>query len=173
MILDRAIQIGLGAALVLALVAVGTQTVRLGREQRARSQLATEFAEAKALAVTAALEASQRYRALEARWATDLKGISDDAAKQTEAARLAADAAADAGRRLRGQLAALAASCRRPAADSAAAAGGASAPAAADLLADVQRRLDEAADRTARFADDSRIAGLTCERSYDSLTAPR
>jgi hypothetical protein len=49
---------------------------------------------------------------------------------------------------------------------------GASAPAdpAPDLLADVQRRLDEATDGVGRFADQSHIAGTTCERSYQALT---
>lgn len=41
---------------------------------------------------------------------------------------------------------------------------------APDLLADVQRRLDEATDGVGRFADQSHIAGATCEQSYQALT---
>jgi hypothetical protein len=37
----------------------------------------------------------------------------------------------------------------------------------------VQRRLDEAADRIARHADEARAAGLACERAYGALTPAR
>jgi hypothetical protein len=33
----------------------------------------------------------------------------------------------------------------------------------------VQRRLDDAADQLARFADASHTAGLACQRSYEAL----
>lgn len=80
-------------------------------------------------------------------------------------------AAADAGQRLRARLAAVQA--ERCARDPAAAASGTTAGAAADLPADVSRRLDEAADGVARFAEQSAIAGSTCERSYDALRPAR
>lgn len=48
-----------------------------------------------------------------------------------------------------------------------------SAPAAdpLDVLADVLGRADDRAQALAAYADQARIAGLACERSYDSLTS--
>lgn len=76
-----------------------------------------------------------------------------------------ADAAARSLRERAEQLAA--ASC--PAGDPAAAAGSAPAAAPADLLSDMLGRIDEAAGEIARHADDARIAGQLCERSYAAL----
>lgn len=78
-----------------------------------------------------------------------------------------ADAAA---RSLRERTEQLAAAARCAAGDPAAAAGGAPAAAPADLLADMLGRLDGAAGELARYADDARIAGQLCERTYRALT---
>ena len=87
-----------------------------------------------------------------------------------ERARADAAAAADAGQRLRDRIAAITATCGRAASDPGPASGSAPAVATADLLADVQRRLGEAAQGIAAHADAARAAGLACERSYDALT---
>jgi hypothetical protein len=44
--------------------------------------------------------------------------------------------------------------------------------AVARVLADLQRRADEAAGRLALVADERGAAGFACEREYDALTAP-
>lgn len=90
---------------------------------------------------------------------------------QLDRARADADAARAAGQRLRDAQRAYIAAALAGAArlDPAAAPGGQAAGAPADLLADLQRRVDEATDGVGRFADESHAAGQACERSYDSL----
>ena len=94
-----------------------------------------------------------------------------DAAHQ---ARLAAEADARAARsaadRLRVRAAELAASCS--ARDPAPAASSPAASAPGDVLADMSVRLEEAGRELARYADEARIAGQLCERSYRALTPP-
>lgn len=133
---------------------------------QARTERA-EFAQAKAAAAIeratseaqAATETARRLRVQQE--ATDAANL-----KTAELARSVA-AAADAGQRLRARLAAAqTASC---AGDPAAAQSGPAAGATADLSADVHRRLDEAADGIARFAEQAAIAGETCQRAYGAL----
>lgn len=94
-----------------------------------------------------------------------------DAAYQ---ARLAAEADARAARasadRLRQRAAELAASCSARDPSPAASSPAASAP--GDVLADMSVRLEEAGRELARYADEARIAGQLCERSYRALTPP-
>lgn len=81
----------------------------------------------------------------------------------TLAARRDAAAARGTADRLREHFAAAAAASACPAYP------GPAASSAADLLADVQRRIDEAAGELAAVADERGIAGAACERAYDSL----
>lgn len=134
---------------------------------QARAERA-EFDQAKAAAeleratsqAQAATETARRLRVQQE--ATDAANL------KTADLERAAAASADAAQRLRARLAA--AQAARCAGDPAAAAGGPAAGATADLSADVHRRLDEAADRIARFADRAAIAGEACERAYRALT---
>jgi predicted nucleic acid-binding Zn-ribbon protein len=80
----------------------------------------------------------------------------------------AAVRAAVAGRSLQSELAL--ARGRACATDTSTPGGSAAAEAAERMLADVQRRLDQAQERVARHADQARIAGLACEGSYRALT---
>lgn len=99
-----------------------------------------------------------------------VKGISDDAKRDREAAAVSAAAAHDSGERLRAAEARLRAAIRATeSAQAATAAGSAATDAAEGVLADVQRRLDEAQERVAGFATESHRAGLSCERAYDAL----
>ena len=95
----------------------------------------------------------------------------EDAAHQ---ARLAAEADARSARasadRLRQRAAELAASCSASNPAPAASSPAASAP--GPVLADMLGRLDAAAGELARHADEARIAGQLCERSYRALTPP-
>lgn len=122
----------------------------------------------------AAYQASEAYRLAEQAWAQKLNEVIADAQTQRQAAALAAAraAAADAtAGRLRGQLDAFTAAVRRRATeDPGPAGGGTTTGTALDLLAELFRRADARAGELARYADDARIAGLACERSYDVLS---
>lgn len=121
---------------------------------------------AHAMAMAAAVQAESDKAA---KRAAALQKESEDAQAREETARRDAGDARDAGERLRKQLAvARAAACKNPTAPG----GGASANATSNLLANVQRRLDEATDGIARFADGAHNAGRACERSADAIAAP-
>jgi hypothetical protein len=64
----------------------------------------------------------------------------------------------------------LAAAARQAGPNSGAACSCEAAGASADLLAFMRERLDERAGELARYADQARLAGLTCERAYEALT---
>lgn len=156
---------GLAAAAVVGFAVV--QTVRLAEERAAHAATRAEHARAAVRAADNATAASEAAREEEARDRAAMQGIIDATTSDLVRARADAAAAGDAGRRLREQIArTAAAACRAPAGGAAAAAGGPAAGSAADLLADVRRRLDEAADGIARHADTGRVAGLACERAY-------
>jgi hypothetical protein len=76
-----------------------------------------------------------------------------------------ADAAAVGLRERARQLAA----AGRTSQDSAAPRSCEAADAAGELLADLLVQLDEFAGEAARYADQARLAGLTCERAYEAL----
>ena len=93
---------------------------------------------------------------------------------QAEITKARADAttAGSSAERLRQRFAALAAATASRGActaDPAASAGSPTTTASADLLSDVQRRIDAAAGLIAAYADAARPAGLLCERDYDAL----
>lgn len=157
------------AVLVLAGL-LAAQTVRLSREQAAHAKTIGDHATYVAQLEHNAREAVQAAREEENRRTRAVQEIADDTQKKLEVAAADAIAARDAGERLRKQIAILAAAGRRAAAGKAASADPVpAADATADLLADVQRRLDEAADGIAEFADRAHAAGLGCQRSYDAL----
>lgn len=109
----------------------------------------------------AAVEESQREEAA-------LRGRIEESHARTleELARLRVDRADldAAGRDLRVRLAAAVAAAR-----AASAAGGEAASDPIGVLADVLVRADDRAALLAAYADSARVAGLTCERSYDAL----
>lgn len=161
-----AIKLLAGAALVAAIIFGWNHYIDGVRAEADAQGYARRDTEQK----TADNKALREALAEVARLKTELQGISDDAKKQKDAVAAAAASARDAGERLRAAEARLRAALGQRACPGAVpAAGSAPADAALGVLADVQRRLDEAAERTARFADESRIAGLACERSYDAL----
>lgn len=153
--------IGIGLA-VLALLAGFAWFVHSEREigaQKVRDEVA---------AATAAQKASDDAETQ--RRVTEQQGIAHDAKLQASAADAAAARAASERDAFRVRLGAFVAANGRPA--SAPVAGG-GAPAADPLgvLADVLGRADDRAQSLAAYADQARIAGLACERSYDALTA--
>ncbi len=148
-------------AAVLALLAGGWKAYSMGRaDGRA---LEREAMAQKVIEATNAARTEEQQRAAQA------QKVANETHQALARARADADAAADAGHRLRQQIAILTASCRAGPGDSATAAPGAPAESTADLLANVQRRLDEAQERIARFADEAHASGLACQRIHEGL----
>lgn len=162
----------LAVLLALALLALGAQTYRLVAEQRDHAVTVADHSDRVAAMERGAREAIEAARTEEKRRTADVQKVADETQQALEQARADADAAADAGRRLRAQLAAVASACSRGAGNPSAASAGPPAQATSDLLADVQRRLDEATDRIARFADQAHAAGYACERASDAVRSP-
>lgn len=169
-----AVTIRLLAALALALAAfAGWQTVRLADErvdhQKTVAQLERErgdWQRESRVAVEAARTEEHRRTAVAEKESNHARNKSKTLADDLASARAA-------GERLRVALAAAqAARGNSPGKPAATADGSPPADPAGDLLANVQRRLDEAADGIAGFADKAHLAGLTCERIYDQMTPP-
>ena len=159
------------ALAVAALAALlGLQTVRLADERADHQATKADYNKRVADAEKAGRQAVEDARAEEQRRTAAVQGIADDAQKKLDAARTDAVAARDAGERLRARLAQLTAACRAASSNPNTANAGPAAEPTADLLADVQRRLDEATDGIAGFADSAYTSGKACERSYDALT---
>lgn len=150
-----------GAAIALgAVIAATAQGWRYGE------QIAGNLAaQAEAIAI-----AQAQARAEEQRRQLAIEGIRQDA--QNHIAQAAADAAAADAHALglQQQINKLA---RRPASCPGSPAGGEAADPAKLLLADLLNRADEIAGRMAAYADRARIAGETCERSYDAVRSAR
>jgi hypothetical protein len=165
---------GLAVALLLSLAMAGLQIHRLDVERTAHANTRADHAEQRTDWERSTRVAVEAVRTEEQRRATALQGVIDDAEKNLARARADADAAGDAGQRLRKRLAEITGACRGggAASNSAAASAGPATDATGDLLAHVQRRLDDAASGIARYADQSAAAGKACQRSYDALTAP-
>ena len=106
-------------------------------------------------------------RTEETRRFTKIQEIADEAVKERDRARTDAGAASAAGVRLRAKINDL--TMRLASRDSSPAGSGETAEKTVDMLGIVQQRLDDAADRIARYADDASAAGRACERSYDAL----
>ena len=155
--------------LAVLLLALALQTYRLAGEQRAHADTRAQHAEHIADLEREAREAVLAARNEERRRTAEVQKAADEAHESLARARADAVAATDAGQRLRDRIATLAATCGRAASDTGPAGSGTAAIATADLLADVQRRLDEAANGIAAHADAAMAAGLACERSYKAL----
>lgn len=151
-------------------VLLGLQTLRLADEQRDHAKTAVLWSKDREAWEKAAREAVEAARKEEQRRTTAVQEIADETQAKLEVARADAADARDAGERLRRRVAQLTTALGRAGAGQPAAASpSAPAQSTADLLADMQRRLGEATDRIAKFADESHIAGLACEASYDAL----
>lgn len=163
-------------AAVVAVLAglLGWQTLRLADERTEHATTVSMWAKDRETRERDTRKAVEAARTEEQRRTKAAQEIADETQAQLDQARNDADAARNAGERLRQRVAALTASLGRGACKDPGAVG-ASAPAQAteDLLERVQRRLDEASDGIAGFADQAHAAGSACERSYDALTAPK
>lgn len=151
-------------------VGVGTQTWRLHTAEAGEAKAIATHATYIASAASAELVQSEKNRGIEAQRDRDTKEAANEAQRMSIHARddhAAADVAHD---RLSDRAAAVARGCQA-APDPVAAAGSAPASGAGLLLADVLRKSDERTGQLASYADQARIAGLTCERAFDALTA--
>lgn len=158
------------AALVLAGLAgilATKRSIQFANEKTAHAETRTAFAEARAQAASAVAAAERRHRDTERRWSNRVQEVADGTQIALDEARKRGAAAVAAGDRLRDKITELAACADRGAPAPAVAGSGPTAGKTADLLADVQRRLDRAAEDLARFADASSIAGQACERAWE------
>lgn len=156
------------AAIALA-IALGALTLAAWDSARLKRADAAGYKRAQSEYQARELAAVNAARAEEARRTAAVQKEADHARQDLTRAQADAAAAADAGQRLRAALAAARRSCPA-AAGSPAAVGSPPADPAEGVLADVQRRLDEAADGIAAHADAARIAGQACQRAYNALT---
>ncbi|MCF5550300.1 DUF2514 domain-containing protein [Pseudomonas syringae pv. syringae] len=109
------------------------------------------------------------YRTEEQRRQKAANQVANDA-RQNQTAALTDAAVADAaGDRLRVEAGKLAAATSCAPGDTGAAERGKAASRAAMVLSELLSRSDARAGELAKFADNSRIAGLACEISYDAL----
>ncbi|WP_439606880.1 DUF2514 family protein [Hydrogenophaga sp.] len=150
----------IGAVLVVGALA-GLQTYRLRGSELELINQRVDWMRESAKAVQASIDEGTRRTAA-------VQTEVENARKKVTDLEGAVAGAADAGGRLRDELAA----ARRDActADTSTPSGSAAAAEAERVHADVQRRLDEAADRIAQYADKARIAGETCAGIHGALT---
>lgn len=128
--------------------------------------------ENKAEVANASLKLAQDNATKSAQIVATQQGVIHDAQLQAGAASAAAARATAERDAFRVRLNAYLSASRgpRPAAP---ASGGTSAADPLDVLADVLGRADDRAQALAAYADQARIAGLACERSYGALTAAK
>ncbi|WLH87868.1 DUF2514 family protein [Pseudomonas sp. FP453] len=146
--------------LAIAVTAAGTWQVQ---DYRYGEQLA-KIGEAQALAIT---KAGDEARQEEQRRQSAVNKEASDAREQTKAAAVDAGTADAAGDRLHVEAGKFAAAA---CGDTGAAQRGASATRAAMVLSELFQRADKRAGELAVAYDRARIAGLACERSYQSLS---
>ncbi|EZI24577.1 DUF2514 family protein [Pseudomonas extremaustralis] len=150
-------------AVILLAVVIGAGGTWRVQDYRYGKQLA-ELGKAQALAIT---EAGNTARLEEQRRQKAVNKEASDAREQNKAATVDAGAADAAGDRLHVEAGKFAANaCGDPGATQ----RGASATRAAMVLSDLLQRADKRAGELAVAYDRARIAGLTCERSYNALS---
>ena len=110
-------------------------------------------------------------RTTEQGWQTKTNQVGKDARAQSVAAVADGVAADAAGNGVRDAANKLAASVGNVSCDTGAAERSASATRAAMVLSDMLQRADKRAGELAKFADESRIAGLACAAAHDVLLA--
>jgi hypothetical protein len=160
----------IGGAFAAVVAAWGVQTYRVNSYKADLAESQAIRAQERAAAAEAARIQSEEYREEDQRRIRALRSIVDDTIQKAEA--VAADAVDSrvAADRLRQRIAAIVAASRRASRDPAAAEGSPPAQDAIGMLAELYRRIDEAAQLYAGVADATHNAGNACERAYGSLT---
>jgi len=154
------------AAAAAALVVAGW-TANGWRKDRELEQLRRGYVEKRLAQEAAKVGALGDVRREEQRRVFEQAEIANAAKKEADKARADARAADAVASRLRRRVDELVATAR--ASDSAAACGSTAAGDPLGVLADVLERADRRAGVLAEALDASYIAGLACERAYDSL----
>lgn len=174
--LQSKLLMGLSATLAVLLLGAGIfatkQTLKLSALRVELADTRAGYAEDGRKQALARAALTDTYRARERSWGKTFEELSNEAQKQTDLAQSHRADAATAGEQLRQRAAELAARPGGSASGPGAAASGAPAGSARDLLADMSRRLDAAAESIAKFADDSSLAGQTCVRAYSAVKGP-
>lgn len=164
-----AIELSLVAALAGFVAWAVHHERNVGREQEHKLMQAQIDAEdeARAIAARQAEQAAKVETAERIEAQKEIAHVADlSRAHATTVARILVPAAAD---RLRERTESIAASCGGTAQDTGAADAIPTAEEAGAVLADMQRRLVDAAGQLAEFADEAAIAGLACQQSYNAL----
>ncbi|RYE61894.1 MAG: DUF2514 domain-containing protein [Oxalobacteraceae bacterium] len=128
------------------------------------------WADQQVLQANALAAATTASRAKEQRRQAAINQVRNDAREQAGNALTDAAGADVAGERVRAEAGNLAARPTCGAGDPGAAERGKTATRAAMVLSDLFQRADKRAGELARAYDAGRIAGQTCERSYDAIT---
>lgn len=161
------VAMAIGAALSVAGALAYGERCRQQGAAEVQARWDAQRVQAEVVATEAALSARQE----ESRRSAAQQEAVSAAQDQTIRARADAARATAVAAELRQRIAVATAAGGATTCDAAAAGNGTPAGGTADLSADVQRRLDDAADELAAAADAARIAGGACERSYDALSA--
>lgn len=159
--------VGIVVAALLAVLA--GQTLRLeserGAHQKTKASHALQVAQIERLAKQSESDA----RTEEQRRAAALEVVVNETEKKLNGARISLDDSRRVGQRLRNQIAAITSNCRPATSGTSSPSPGQTEDATERMLADVRRRLDEAAEGIAGFADQSHIAGRACEQIYSEI----
>ena len=152
--------------------ALGAQTWRLHSSEAQRAVEQTEHLK-QVLRASETHDAEQLKQREEGdRRVAEKERTIEDAQRKVSALETDAAIAAAASGRLSQRIAALVASAREARGHPEAAAPGAPAEDALGVFADVLGRCSARVRLLASYADAARVAGETCEHSYDSLTPP-
>ena len=157
------------AVVLAALVGLGARW-HLSRVSAAENAVHTHYAVVLGDIREKTAVAERAIRATETAWRTAIDKEAEDGQTRIDLARRDAVAARASADGLRADVARYRAAARSATGTSTAAAGP-TASGALDLLSDLFVRADEAAGELAEFADSAHAAGLTCQRSFDTLTS--
>lgn len=169
MFINAKLMYSLIGLLLISIVVSGVQSYRLALEQRDHAKtIAGHERDLATLEKSSRIAAEDNLKLYQSRTEA-LQKEAKDANTKLLKAKTDHALAVNAGIKLRSRIATLTANtctvAKSPATDD----RGKTTQAALNLLDDVQRRLDEATDGIAQFADAAHIAGTACERSYDAL----
>ena len=164
------LKIGGALAVLLIIAAILFGAYHHG-ESVADARWKLKWADQQTLQAKGLAAATTENRTEEQRRQTAVNQVGNDARQQQSVATADAVSADAAGDRVRDQAGKLAAGASCPAGDSTASQRSASATRAAMVLSDLFQRADKRAGELARSYDAARIAGLTCEQSYEALSA--
>lgn len=159
---------GLIISLLVALTGVGVQTVRLANEKQSHAETIAANEKEWTLQYKTAADAAKDSLAIYSKQTEALQEEADNAKKQRDKASADAIANAHTGKLLREKLA-LARGCTAPPQDTTTPNRSETTGQAGDMFEYVLRRVDEATDTIAEYADAAGIAGTACERSYEKV----